>query len=221
MITRRDLADQFSDIVKQEIKNHNDMVLACNSSLDEFRRKIEEITSVSNRKSQIISESLDKTNNRIGTLDESINKNTQLFTSQVNDLSAALRSSVKQIKDLIDKRDSYFLTLQGFEDFQTKIDEWMAHIKVSFYKQQDVIKDENKKTHNCLLSIIEEKISEVKKEIKLQKEEKKEINKSLDLVAVNFGGLTKEIESVKKRCFVIEKNIENVYTQIERLKVVK
>ena len=76
------------------------------------------------------------------------------------------------------------------------------------------ISDETKQSIEMVLAIVQKRIDE-------GIQNRKEQDVTLDHFAINFSGMQQEIEKAKKRCFIIEKNIENIYTQIERLKEAK
>ena len=42
-LQRKDLAKEFEDIVKQEIKNHNDSIASTNEAINEMRQQIKDL----------------------------------------------------------------------------------------------------------------------------------------------------------------------------------
>lgn len=218
ILQRKDLAKEFSAIVLQEIKNHNDAVLASNMSLDEFRRVLAELSkSVESRVAKVSSEiglhkvSVDEVK---GIVKDAVSK----CERALHDSDQELRRMIKSLQDGITTRESYYLTIQGFAEFKAEVDKWISSIKAMFAKQQDTLRDEIKRSFLDYEHLVKCLKSELDKAIKDVDTETKKINHQLDGIAVNFAGYTRELEIAKKRCFVIEKKLEDLYTQMSRIK---
>lgn len=215
-LTRQDMAKEFSLIVQQEIKNHNDVVLSSHASIEEFKRKINQISNELEKKLLLSSKSCSENHQAIKALDKIMEDAIAEFTRKLNDSNALMLSNFNGIKKSIEARESYFLTLDGFREFESKIDQWVSHLKISFHSQKQYLLDEINSLSKSIAQEIDKCRQEIDSKINLCKQEVKEINKSLDVFAVNYSGVLSEIERCKKRCFVIEKNIENIYIQIKR-----
>ncbi len=218
MIQKKDLAKEFSLLVQQEIKNHNDMILASNSALDEFRRKIQEMSDQVDKKISLLTTLYTSSHVEMRRIEQESKDNSLLLKSSLNDSNALMEKHFKEIKESLQKRESYFLTISGFEEFQEKVDQWISHIKIAFCSQKETLLEETKKISSCLLKALDGYKEDIKNEFLSVQQEQKAINKCLDNFAATFSGFSREIDFCKQRCFVIEKNIENLYTQIERLK---
>ena len=216
MLQRKDLAKEFSLVVQQEIKNHSDMVLACNIAMDEFRRLIKEISATSDERIKILHNRLTGSIEEISRLETSIKDSLSSMNRAFNDANAMTKSHLDSIRKSMDERESYFLTIEGFKEFEKKIDQWTSHLKLSFALQRDHLANEITSTSKILMQSIASYQKEVSERFLLEMEKQKDLNKTLDLFALNFEGVRREVEICKKRCFVIEKNIENLYIQIER-----
>jgi len=218
ILQRKDLAHEFSLIVQQEIINHNNSMLATNVAIDGFRRDLLDIEEKTLRNIASMQDSLRQYSVCSG---EDKDKMIGLVNSTnrgLSDLSKNIDSSLKKINQNLESRFSYFLTIDGFKEFEKKVDQWISSLKALFAVQKDYFAQEIKKSSDCLLGMIENYKDEINIRLNTQKINHQEIESSLDVFAVNFSGHTKEIEACKYRCLVIEKNIEKLYTQIERLK---
>jgi methyl-accepting chemotaxis protein len=221
MMQRKDLAKEFSLLVQQEIKNHSDSVLACNMEMEKFRSALVEIAQrCDGRVNELHSDSVCLESSMI-IFREVIQKSIDKLNRDISDLTGNFTLRLAGFRKAVDERESYFLTVHGFKEFQAKVDQWIANIKVSFENQKGNVIEEVSKSSQSIQKQIDSLNEELKKMLKSEKEKHEDFDKSLDIFALNFSGQTREIELMKKRCFVVEKNIENLYTVIERLKAAK
>ncbi len=217
-LTRKQLVEDFEDIVQQEIKNHNDSILQTNMSINEMRDKLKDFESLLSRNSEHIKYVSMSSEASIETARQNFNQSFSSLQSKLNDLRQEQNQKLEDVKKDISKRESYYLTVNSFDTFRVKVDEWISQIKVLFETQKDSFIQELSRSvianrESCqnleikLLSLLEEQSLRFEK-----------INRDLDRMALTFDGLKREIEISKKNLFSVEKNIENLYTQIERLK---
>ena len=218
MMQKKDLAKEFSLIVQQEIKNHNDSILATNISLEDLKRQLEGFKEKSGKDLAAMSSSLTLHKSAISQIEERARGVLSGVLRQLNDLAASQEKQTSGILKSIKDRESYFLTIDGFKQFQSKVDEWIAHLKLSFSLQRDRLAEEVETVSRKLQASLDALDNSLSKKITGEVKEREKINKTLDYFSINFSGFIREIEICKKRCFIIEKNIENLYTQIERIK---
>ena len=216
MLQRKDLAKEFSLIVQQEIKNHRDVVLSAHVALEEFRRKIKELSDKTDKGSSLAANLFSENDREIKKLEKVLSNSLHQFSVRLNESNEFMKSNFNGLKKSIDDRESYFLSLDGFKEFESKVDQWISHLKIAFSSQRQFLLDEI----NSMSMSITKEIDKCRRELDFRinscKEDFKDINKSLDIFALNSDGIKREIELCKKRCFVVEKNIENIYTQIRR-----
>ena len=218
MINRNDLAKQFELVVQQEIKNHNDSILATNQSINEMRKQIESLKEECADKDASMACVIEKHSGEMIDLSEMLQRMTSSAFSKIVDAQLINKQHVDSLKSAMDIKESYFLTHSDFEQFRFKIDEWMAQIQRSFQVQNSKISDAILKSKEAHLPKCDELDKKFMKRLCDEINEIEKINQSLDIFAVNFDGIKQEIEALKKRFYVVEKNIENIYTQITRLK---
>lgn len=217
-LQRSDLAKEFSDLVKQEITNHNDSILATNISLNGMRNDLEDMKAMASLESREVFKNFREYESAIEILKDDFQAHINRLQRDFNDKSAQSKSDLASIRKAFDDRSTYFMTIDGFAEFKQKIDQWTANIQRSFEVQNDTTRQRCEKISDETKQAIEILRVAVQKSIDQEIEDRKDQDVTLDHFAVNFAGMQQEIEKTKKRCFIIEKNIENLYTQIERVK---
>lgn len=218
MLSKKDLAKEFSQVVQQEIKNHNDQILSSNMAIDGFRRTILEIRERSEKNLSEISSKLGNYISQHNDCYKEAKENLDRAFREIQEQDIKNREQLFSMKKSMDDRESYFLTLEGFQHFQQKVDQWIANIQMMFSSQKDSVRQSLEKIQKLISEQIELSKLEVRKETLDCVEKINQVNKFIDRLAIDRLGILKEIEVLKKRCFVTEKNIENIYTQIELLK---
>jgi len=135
-----------------------------------------------------------------------------------NDKLKQIRNEMLSMNKFFIDRESYFMPLDGFDEFKAKIDQWIANIQRAFAAQKEAFQQKIQQMidqNRLELDLAKEQIFA---RINLESENIREQDITLDHFAVNFEAMKIEIERLKNRSFIIENNIENMYTQIERLK---
>jgi malonyl CoA-acyl carrier protein transacylase len=217
-LQRSDLAKEFSDLVKQEIKNHNDTILASAVKINGMVQQLEDMGKASDKNHQTYKNAFLGQKISLEHLEAKFDELIAKMQREHHDVSQQTKLDMKSIMKSFDDRSTYFMTIDGFDGFKKKIDHWSANIQRSFEVQNDVLRQRCEKISDETKQAIEILRAAVQKSIDQEIEDRKDQDVTLDHFAVNFAGMQQEIEKTKKRCFIIEKNIENLYTQIERLK---
>lgn len=211
--------EEIGDLgLEQAIINHKSAVLETNMAMQKLKDETHSSLKEMKKKITIVSQSLDENSRKT---DEFIEKFIQYFDdifTRFRLLPSDIEKKLIGIKELIDKKDSYFLRVDDFEIFMSKVDEWISQIRSAFERQKDVI---------------DQKAIEIKKELKEElgkicahfddqglEESKRidEISIYLDRKGLDYSGFKEELEILKRQIFVLEKHNENLYTQIARLK---
>ena len=217
MLKRNDLAKQFELVVQQEIKNHNDRMLATNLAINELRASIDKISNSLN-----LSASLHESNMQIRDIKdkyqcEEINKLIQKIDSHINDQRKLNERNSTKYQEMVEAIERLF-----------KLDEKLS---ASLNSHGMWIHENNEDLHSFSKAVtsnlegLERKLSNNLQKIKEEilslpseaQEVKKEIQKQMDIDRVDFAGLLKELRGYKKENFIIDKKFEHIYTQIERL----
>jgi chromosome segregation ATPase len=217
MRSRKDFEKEFELVVKQEIKNYNDTVLATNIALEKCRSSIEEL---SNNTMQRFSEQENKflaQDIALSRIKDSFDKSFIQLGKRIDDLSNQIDQYRKNTEFLIHDIESAYLEK---DDFCTVIKEVRADID-DIRSKTIHLKDSLQQGLYRLSGDINSNIEILRREIFDGPSEaeavKADLSKKLDAASIDFLGLMKEITICKKESFITEKKIENLYTLIERI----
>ena len=214
---REEYIERFEELTKQEIQNYNDSLLNVHSSIEGFRRTLQDCV---NQYSQQVA----KLNSEIG----KCQSENGVFRVQIDTLSKRLDSQRNDFSRL--ERDKHLLDRNNSNEFNA--------VQSRCEKVESLISGNNAKTSQDIgnikkliesLGFVIERIytksqvdnNNLKDEILSRpcaaQKVKDEILKKLSEMSVDNIGILKEIRDYKKTTFVQEKKIENLYTLIERL----
>jgi hypothetical protein len=216
MLTKRDLIDEFQDIVKQEIKNHNDSILATNVSINRLEKMIYDL--ISEVDARFIKLKNDE-NNR--------SKETTEKSKEITDCIGIVQRKVSEVKPILNSFSEMvtndILKKLDKEEFWKEIE----HLKLLFDKKIEFIGGQLEKERS--LSVEESKV--IRRQIdntacylydfsnkvdSQLKEIKESFEKKIELMRVEKEGFLREISVLKKQNFVFEKTIEDLYSQINK-----
>jgi len=218
MIKKDDLVKKFELLTKQEIKNYNDSLLVTNTSLGDLDRRISVLRDSFGAKIEILQSELGKRDTRISALEDHIKKLESEFDRYVNDKQKLYE------RDAI-YREEYREALEKLFDMYSKMNIKTNNIFDEIGSSSSKLSKQNEQALTETLTFkirLANHIKEVKElfhampPVESIVEEK--ICEKLSVVEIDKKGIQREIDIAKKRCFIIEKEIENIYTRIERLK---
>jgi len=218
MLKRKNLVDEFSLIVRQEIKNYQDSSLAMNLAINSNSEQTENLSAQLSKKFALLESELKKQSIIISACKDDISKqdikierleseNASLkknLLGTINGLFSSFAGFKEQFKELVDKSEYLY-----------KLDCDKEHLIQELYKfvQQEVYKLENR---------IKSSVGNVKSEILNRPSEvedlKKELLDKIEVCSIDKKGLDRELVVLKKSVYVLKKEIENAYNLIDRLK---
>lgn len=217
MLNRHDMVKQFELVVKQEIKNHQETVLATSLAINALNKRLDDL--------EVIVTGLQaKTTSELAFI-------RSVFRDMDKDF-LSFQSKVKQ--DANDSRDQKNLDEERIREMEKEASDCSKRSEEINGKIAVLLildKDKNSDIKR-LGSEISSEIDRLKlkffEELRKTKQEildlpseaqrvKEELKAEIAIDKVDFSGVIRELEVYKKSVFVIEKNIENIYTQIERL----
>lgn len=215
---RQDLADQFELIVKQEIINYNNKVVAVNTALEALKNRVIDLAhdEASNRGDSI---SRDKA------LEISINKNREditsikySFDSRINDIisqnykvSQEVRCDSKRLDDLENWIKDFHKDIAAIKGIVASVRDENEKIVVSIKGELD--RHYHKACKN--LSQMEDSILSRPSEAL---EVKKELEKKICEKNVEITGIHEAFDHFTKKYYYIEKQIEDIYNKFSRIK---
>lgn len=217
MLKRNDLAKQFELVVQQEIINHNRAVEVTNSSLEELR---DQLRRQSQRSDDIVASSLNSVKRleiQLENLKESLEEIARVLTSKISlnaDKTDKHNSILELVKGSLEKATGSFLALtteianvkSEQKTLRFKIDDLASEVYERLNRFSDDFYKAIEKSEKSILDRPSE-AKQVKQDIEMHLAEKD----------VDIQGYTKELAIVKRSHFIMEKQIENLYTLIERL----
>ena len=218
MIKRNDLVKEFELVVKQELKNHKDSKLATNLSINNLRKSVEALSlKMDSRYSKLESE-LNIQSSDYQTLENSFERFREWKNSQDRDLAAKQEEILEELKETSKRLDFSFREQDSIKDRMTEIIDSIANCeKKNKYLEYHlgVEVQRTKKYFDSALKLLKTEILSIPSEAEAVK---KMILDKMEIQHVDFSGLTRDLTFYKKNIYVIEKNIENIYNIIERLK---
>jgi len=217
MIRRNDLVKQFELVVKQEIINHNKAVSASNQLINSLKN---ELNSLSNS----FKEKYRDDWNRELSFDkkiELIEKDIVLLRKEIADLSlisAKTSQDFDETKQSIKKElNDHISEEKSFEERLQYLDDRIHDLKKKISNLENFIRQESAE----LIRRFTKSLSNTKEEILSRPDGialvKQELTKKLEEGKVEKDGLIRELDVLKKQNFIQDKQIENLYTLIERL----
>lgn len=213
-LVKEELVRRFESVVQEEIRSHNIAIQKTNRDI----RLLNEILEECKKQNQSI-----KTTNLLAYQDVQ-----DRFVKECSRLENAFEEQRRFIRKNADRLDSLI------ESFEQKIDQFVDF--KSFKEFADECKNNYDTARKFVLDIsakINENIFElhnqVLEKIDIYKKNHEQhldslknqidkLNQNLDLNKIDSIGILKELQVYKKTVFVIEKKIEHIYTQIERIK---
>lgn len=218
MLKRNDLVKQFELVVKQEIANHNSQILATNLSINNLKSILDSQRKAQEKDSSFLGESIQKVNKQLLEfikLYECFYRESADIVRKQNEINTHVDF---EINHSIDEISSFN---QKCEHLQSKF--VRLHEKViSLCDSIDSLNKDKNKIVCDLESKICKEISKCKQEILSIPSEaqlvKKELEEKIKISRIDFEGVMKELSVVKRDNFVLKKEIENLYTQLERIK---
>jgi chromosome segregation ATPase len=217
MLKKNDLAKQFELVVQQEIKNYNDSLNMILGSLREIKDEIQEIKKKADEKEAKLeswkvkcSAEFSEIKNVLDGFATVCHRNLNLQERKNGELEAR----IGYIQNDLNQRQNHAFFPQIVEKLGEKIEEIQK--KVEGYE----------KTYISEINRLETKtarsVESVRREILYTPGEldlvKRQLEEKIASHSVDVSGIMKELSIYKHDNYITEKKIENLYTQVERLK---
>ncbi len=218
MLKRNDLAKQFELVVQQEIKNHQDSVSSIHQANLDLVKRIENIEINLSNKNAALESKNKSLEIEIDLLKSNFVRCSKNVESKLNDLSSSNNDYAKKLEityqNSLDSKDEIELIINFIYSFEKVIKDLEAHVigsKLIIDSSFDILdvkfRSEFNNFKNEVLNLPNdnEKI-------------RKEFEEKIDSHRIDVAGIMKEIVVFKKSTMIVEKQIENIYTLIQRLK---
>lgn len=204
--------------VAQELKNNQDFIYQTNQSLQRHDNDIREI---SNDHDLIVAKFgsatkeilIDFENHSSG-----VNARLKKMETRLSEFERLSKASIDSIQARSDEACNSHMTVYEAEYRFNALADWAEVVNQKFEKLTNAVAAsistlEGKMRHES--NSLKDELSEMLVE---EPNAKNEINDTISAMRVDLDGLKREIHLVKKDYAYDEKKIENLYTQIERLK---
>jgi phage shock protein A len=219
MLNQKKFIEQFELVVKQEIKNYQDERSALNQAINSLRKDLQDHVEDSNLRFAKLESFSSKFDSQLkqfkGEMDKlfyqisSYEKNIQ---KSIEEVSERIKPLIQKVQDLSKDHLSLETRVTANTGFIVQNKKDIAYLKTDLGRKEFLIYERIKKETQWSIDYILNLPSEAL-------EVKEELKKELDVTNLNFSGFKQTLDSHRKSLYVLEKNIENIYTQIERSKV--
>ncbi|MCK5021392.1 MAG: hypothetical protein KAS32_30550 [Candidatus Peribacteraceae bacterium] len=213
-LIKDELVKRFEDVVKQEIASHNLAIQRSNKSLQDFRQALDDFAKNRDEIRKQNQQLHDQTRQQFVTEKENMEVSFDDQRRYLRDLSKKTKQEIEEIKkEIAEKATDEHLTEMSmalsvdYGRLRRRLDDRLSTVEGNCFEEcrkQDYLNAEHKKYIEHRLQKIDEVIDAKKAEIEVAKTE--------------CAGVLKELQIYKKREFIVEKKIEHLYNQIERIK---
>lgn len=215
-LQRKDLVNQFEEIVKQEIVNHNKQILASNLAFNELSKKVDFISHKSAESIARLEGFLDKLNTRLSDLEKDFDKlefalnNKIAFLAEKNEaLNFDLERSIDYVEENYTDEDTFLSSVEALQETINVLEKCIDKQKFFIHSEFNQIKKDLERGYQEFQKQILEKPSEIPA---LQSE----LEKKIACASTDTQGVLKELNVVKKEVFIAVKKIEDIYKILGR-----
>ncbi len=212
-LIKQQLVDQFENVVKEEIRQHNLAIVRNDNSLKELQETFGEFY-LEHKNLKSTNEALyAKSQKHFGDtkqeLEESFGDQRAFIQKNDKRLNKVILEFEQKVADLIDHSLFFVFKTEMYRCFdavdkqiEVKKRSLTKDIYEAYSKNKSYIQDNRIKSDDRFHSI---------------NERFREFDKLLEEYKIDSKGVLRELQAYKKTMFIMEKKIENIYTLIERL----
>lgn len=217
MLRKKDLAKEFSLVVQQEIKNHNNQLLATNVALNKFETTLDEF-------SRCITREVDKIKSDLGHLSMNrrldIEENKTAFRHLADNINVndKINEDFHNCASLdLDEIEATLIDKSEITRLDNKIELYVKEGRAAIKSLSEQIICNEQRLERLLKALEEKLLSKINDPSNIEGLQT-EFNKKLEGNAVDNNSLIDEVKACKYAGFLNEKKIENLYTIHQRLK---
>lgn len=218
MLKKSDLAKQFEMVVQQEIKNYQDSLNFVLQSINQLKDSVEDVRQQSLENHAML-HSVQV--NLLGQLKDAQECYAQLSRKFDIAMSDQRKINERNSLELRDVTNAVIKKISIDSNFQLKSENLMQSVNTVRLENQKEIKNLNQFCSDLMIRFRKE-ILKTKQDILASPSKADEIKNEMDEKiarhTVDVDGIMREIKVIKKENFIFQKNLENIYTQIEGLK---
>lgn len=218
MRSRKDFSKDFELVVKQEIKNYNDTVLTTNMALEKAKKSVEDLSKSIDLRIASIESKLTLQGSDISKLKAFVDNSSAQLSSRIGDQDQKIDKNINYLESSLKGIQSNYQEKNAFEEVMKDVKKQISGVFQSINQLEDGLLNDIQRS--SLRS--QENLDKLRKEILEKPSEtidlKADLEKQIGIAAVNASGIMRELALYKRSVMVIEKNIENIYTQIDRIR---
>lgn len=218
MLDRNKLAKQFELVVQQEIKNHQDAVYSTNQAFNDIRNKVEEMSNQSLENYALIVSQHKNLEIEIQLLKEKVDSFMRKFERNINDQSILNERNAIQYEDVVETLEKRIKLEVNFFDRLKDVERHSYEVSESSEALQKTVETNLNSWHSRCMRDMAKLKEEVYSRPSGALEVKKDLEEQIASYRVDVDGIMREINIFKKSTYVVEKKLENIYTQIERMR---
>jgi len=211
MLRKKDLAKEFELVVKQEVKNHNDAILATNIAINTISEKIENLHKKHDAFIEKGKEKDQKYYADMQKLSDNFEERLQTMVKGLNNVIEKIEGNLINTFDTLHNTFDNFAKKRELTEIYTIVQEELSKIKKKLDDQFSTnsasmvnLTSQMTKLINSLKEIHEENIKDIQSQIDTIRESQK-------IQKIDKDGIQRELEIIKKTVFINEKKIEHLY----------
>lgn len=211
-LIKDELVKRFESVVREEIKSHNLAVERSNRQISELKTLFDlflvEHEKLKNQNAECYSFTQDTFKVEKKDLENAFEEQRR-FIKQNN---VKVENYLKDLKS----RASNFISNTDFEEFKKKTEDFIQSIKKSISDEREMLLEKIYEAYTNNRSYLHESVKKSDEKLDRFQKSLDMFRSELDRYRIDEQGVLRELQTYKKSVFIIEKNIENLYTQIER-----
>ncbi len=218
MLKKSDLSKQFELVVQQEIKNYNDSLGQVFQAINGLKEQLKSLEEQSLENYALVSSQQKQLEIEFQLLKKDLSSSFSSLGSHVND------------QKVINERNNYkIIEISDAVERKIKIDSNVQNqlnkLNNDIFNNKSELSDALSRMHSLLDDLLlrfRKEILKAKREILEAPSEaslvRTQLEEKLAAHTVDVDGIMRELQHFKKSTYIVEKQIENIYTLIERLK---
>lgn len=217
-LKRQQLADKFSEIVKQEIRNHNASILETNKAINDIRSQLQTLTNKFSENLVKQEAARRKFEKELHSLSDKFEHNKLEISTKFDRVKSDLEDLRHDVSRNLEALESETVSLSSFEEFRETCDRSLREMSIEIQKQKDFNHAAVFKINNDMNRIFNDFVEDQENRPNELWDVKADLEKKIFEAVIDSTGVLKEMRVVKKDAFIMEKKIENLYSLIEKLK---
>ena len=218
MLNRNDIVKEFELVVKQEIKNHNDSILATNLDINALKKSIDDLKK-SLLKETAKNTSKDSTHNiEMSKITEKFDKLSIETFSKIENYKQTFVENLREFNFRLVETTDTFVTFDVVKVMRETFTSMIKDIKNGLQLLNGSIQGQFREVEKSIVKRFKSQEEDLKLLKKLVSDKEVSVLKRIDEVSVDKEGIQRELEIFKKGLYINDKQIEDIYMELDKLK---